>query len=181
MMRRCGRRTEAGRDFLYGLILAVLVGVVGATTPDQARAQAGVEGPETEEVLMVVHTLFDAMRDKDEEALRGVFHPEARLVTTGPGSDGVPGARSTPIPGFIESVVGSPAYLDEVLWDEEVRVSGGLATVWTPYAFYADGEFSHCGVDAFQLARTSEGWKIIQVADTRQREGCDIPEDVRPG
>jgi hypothetical protein len=170
-----------GAGLLRGLVVAVLLAGVGVLTPDAARAQAGAPEPEARAVLEVVHTLFDAMREKDEEALRGVFHPEARLVTTGPGPDGVPGARSTPIEGFIQSVVGSPAYLDELLWDEEVRVSGGLATVWTPYAFYADGEFSHCGVDAFQLARTAEGWKIIQVADTRQREGCEIPEDVRPG
>ena len=30
-------------------------------------------------------------------------------------------------------------------------MSDRLATVWVKYAFYAGGEFSHCGVDAFQL------------------------------
>jgi hypothetical protein len=47
--------------------------------------------------------------------------------------------------------------------------------VWTPYAFYYDGNFSHCGVDSFQLARTAEGWKVVQIADTRRTQGCPTP------
>ena len=76
---------------------------------------------------------------------------------------------------WLAGIPHAPVYLDERLLEVETRVSGGLATIWATYAFYADTSFSHCGVDAFQLARTTEGWKIIQVADTRQREGCDIP------
>jgi len=32
--------------------------------------------------------------------------------------------------------------------------------VWAPYDFWRDGKFSHCGVDAFDLIKTDEGWKI---------------------
>ena len=63
------------------------------------------------------------------------------------------------------------------MWDERLRgttvhVDGPLAAVWTGYAFYAGTRFSHCGVDAFQLARTADGWRIVSIADTRQRTGC---------
>jgi hypothetical protein len=38
------------------------------------------------------------------------------------------------------------------------------------YAFYLDDQFSHCGVNAFQLVRMEAGWQIIQITDTRRRE-----------
>lgn len=37
------------------------------------------------------------------------------------------------------------------------------------------GDFSHCGIDAFQLFKDDKGeWKITQIVDTRRKEGCGI-------
>jgi hypothetical protein len=44
--------------------------------------------------------------------------------------------------------------------------------VWTEYDFHLGTNFSHCGIDAFQLLKTSAGWKIVALSDTAQREGC---------
>ena len=49
-----------------------------------------------------------------------------------------------------------------------VRIDGPVATLWAPYDFYSSVEFSHCGTDAFQLAKTPEGWKVISVSYTAQ-------------
>ncbi len=140
----------------------------------------GAQEVEGRAALVVVHTLFDAMRASDAEVLGSVFHSDARLMTALADRNGDPVVRTVPIQDFIESVVQSMAKLDERLWDEEVRISGNLATVWTPYALYVDGAFSHCGVDAFQLGKTSDGWKILQITDTRQVEGCVVPDHVKP-
>jgi hypothetical protein len=40
------------------------------------------------------------------------------------------------------------------------------------YRFYVGERFSHCGVDSFHLVRTADGWRIVDLADTRRREGC---------
>ena len=140
-----------------------------------ALAPAPLTAQDDDAAAAVVHRLFDAMRAKDTVAVRGVFHPEARLQSVGPDRDGRMTLRTTSIDAFVGAIGGATVHLDERIWDVEVRLDGGLATVWTPYAFYADGTFSHCGVDAFQLAHTGDGWKILQVADTRQRDGCDLP------
>ena len=66
--------------------------------------------------------------------------------------------------------------LRQEIWDPEVRIAGGLATVWAPYAFYAGDRLTHCGEDALQLAKTDvgwPGWKILAVADTVSTEDCD--------
>lgn len=152
---------------LMALLASVLTASVD-TPPLQAQEGASAE----KEALAVVVRLFDGMRDRDRATLESVFHESARLMSAGE-RDGVPGVGETPIPRFIESIVGSEGpLLDERLYNPEVRVDGNLATVWVEYDFYRGEDFSHCGYDAFQLAMTPEGWKIIQITDTRRREGC---------
>jgi hypothetical protein len=141
--------------------------------PALAGAQeAGSAGDEAA-VLEVVRTLFDGMREKDEAKLRSVFHADARLHSAGQDASGAPSTRESPIDGFIQNVVGSDAYLDEVTFDERVEVSGNLAMAWTPYNLFVNEAFQHCGVDAFLMTRSADGWKILQLADTRTRDGCD--------
>lgn len=135
-----------------------------------AQDDPGVSAQEAA-VVEAIHALFDAMKAKDTEALAALFHPEARLLSTSV-QGGSTVVQSVAIPDFVASVGSSPADLEERIWDEEVRVDGPLATAWTPYAFFVDGEFSHCGVNSFQLARMEEGWRIVHVMDTRRAEDC---------
>lgn len=145
----------------------VVVGACAAVIGGFGTVDATAQNPTEVEVLAVVTTLFDAMREKDEVKLRSVFHADARLHRAGAPD------RGTPIETFIQTVLASPADLDEVTFDEQILVDGPLAVAWTPYNFFADGEFSHCGVDAFTMVRTAESWKILQIVDTRVSEGCD--------
>lgn len=131
---------------------------------------AAVQTPE-DEVLAVVEALFDAMRDKDGERMATFFHSDARLTTTAGGDDGAT-VQSTPISTWLEGVASAEIDLDERIGGERILVDAGLATAWTPYAFFAGGEFSHCGVNAFQLVRLDDGWKVLQVTDTRRRDDC---------
>jgi hypothetical protein len=45
------------------------------------------------------------------------------------------------------------------------------------YGFFLGDQFSHCGVNSFQLVRTEDGWKTIHLIDTRQQAGCEVPEE----
>lgn len=131
------------------------------------RAQTADEAA----VQQVVVDLFDHMRAGNSEAMAALFHPDARLVTTG-SRDGRPMVRMVPIPDWLRGVAGADQVLDERVYDPEVRVSQGLAMVWTEYSLFVGGRFSHCGVDLFDLVRTEDGWRILQVVDTRMTEGC---------
>ncbi|HUF28632.1 MAG TPA: hypothetical protein VMM18_16755 [Gemmatimonadaceae bacterium] len=103
--------------------------------------------------------------------MRSGFAPQARLVTTGI-QDGVPRVRTIEIDQWMASVARATEVVDERLVQPEVRVDDSLATVWVGYNLYVGTRFSHCGYDAFQLARTADGWKIIHVMDTQRRENC---------
>ncbi|MEJ2504439.1 MAG: nuclear transport factor 2 family protein [Gemmatimonadota bacterium] len=137
-------------------------------------AGAAAQAPE-QQVLDVVERLFDGMRAADTTVMRSTFHPDVRLFTTGM-REGEPVATEVPVTRWLDGVASSQSVLDERLHEPEVRVADNLASVWTFYTLHVDDELSHCGFDAFQLVLTGSGWKITQVADTRQQEGCWVPE-----
>ena len=152
----------------------VLVTLAVCLAPS-ATAQEAARLARDQAVVSVIVELFDGMRAGDSAMVRRTFAPDARLVSTSI-RDGQPVLESVEIDRFIEAV-GTPheEVWDERLWNVEVRVDANLATVWTEYAFYLGEELSHCGVDAFQLFRSRDGWKIFQIADTRRgADTCDI-------
>lgn len=61
----------------------------------------------------------------------------------------------------------------ERIWDIEVLQHDRLATVWTPYDFYLNGEFSHCGRNSFSLIREDSGWRIASVTYSMLTDSCE--------
>lgn len=149
---------------------AVSVATLGA--PSLLRAQ--MTGPETEPPLAVVRELFDAMRAGDSARVRAVFHPRmGGLVTAETGPDGQSRVSTTTIDGFAKAIgTPHPAPYDERIFNPRVLMDGPLASVWVDYSFYVGTQFSHCGVDVFQLAKDGPVWKIVALADTRRKTGC---------
>jgi hypothetical protein len=150
-----------------GLLTAVLLLVPAM----DARAQV----PDTVRVREVVVQLFDAMRSGDGAALGALFHPDATMKTVTAG-DGEARVRHSDAAGFVRQV-GAPR---TQVWDERianlvVHVDGPFATAWMDYAFYVAGTFSHCGVNAFELIRTSHGWRVLGITDTRRQTECRVP------
>jgi ketosteroid isomerase-like protein len=119
----------------------------------------------------VVEALFVAMKAGDADAMRALMHPDVRLISTSV-RDGVPAVQVVAVDGWLRSVGASTRELDERIYDTRVEREGGLASVWTRYDLFVDGSHSHCGVDHVLLVRTGEGWRIIELSDTRSTEGC---------
>ena len=117
----------------------------------------------------VITKLFDGMRSRDTASMRAAFVSGASLQSVSAN-----GVRNDAIDAWIGSIASAPAglVLDERLGTPVVQVSGDLASVWVEYWFFAGERFSHCGVDAFVLAKQAGAWRILSVADTRKREGC---------
>lgn len=131
---------------------------------------------EADEVMKAVFTLFDGMREADSAKVHSVFTDDAKMYTVME-VEGEMVLREGSLQRFLDAV-GTPHDIvwDEPIWNYSVNIDGHLASVWTQYAFFAGEKFSHCGVDAFKLFKTSEGWKIYSLSDTRQKEGCELPE-----
>ena len=160
-------------------LVAAFLGLA-LTVPATALAQhtgaehAANHAPQTagqQEVMAVVERLFEAMKVRDTAAMRATFAPGARLAVTQT-RDGVTSVAAIEIERWLAGVGRATELLDERLGAPEVRVDDNLATVWVGYNFYVGTQFSHCGYDAFQLARVTDGWKIVHVMDTRRTENC---------
>jgi hypothetical protein len=123
-----------------------------------------------EEVKAVIVLLFQSMEKGDSTTLGSLFHASARLQTIS-NRRGEVFLSDESITSF-KQIVATPhpePYLEKVIsW--KIDVEDELAAVWTPYEFYVGKKFSHCGVNAFQLMKTAQGWKIIQITDTRKNE-----------
>lgn len=147
------------------LLVSLLSLAIALSVPARAQAQSA----EHDAAYAVVTRLFDAMRARDTAAMRASFAEAATLQSLS-----AQGAQTIPITNWLAGVAGAPAgvVLDERLANPIVQVSGPLATVWVDYWLFRNEVFSHCGVDAFVLAKTDNTWRILSVADTRQREGC---------
>jgi SnoaL-like domain len=56
---------------------------------------------------------------------------------------------------------------------KEIKIDANMAMAWTPYKFYIGENFSHCGVNLFTLVKLEQDWKIVNIIDTRRRQGCE--------
>jgi len=132
--------------------------------------------PDERAVIQVVEDFFTAMRTKDVDLIERSMTPTAFLI--GVGGRGM--SQSTR-EDFATSISGTEAEWIERMWSPEVRVDGPIAQLWAPYDFYIDGEFSHCGFDAFHLVKIEGEWKMAGVTYSRaQPPACEKHPDGPP-
>lgn len=125
------------------------------------------------QIINVIDQLFEGMRETDSVKVRAVIHKGATLKTVVVKRDNEPLLRVESIERFIQSVgTKHEGIYDEKIWSYDIRVDGNLATAWTTYTFYLNENMLHCGVNAFELFKSADGWKISGITDTRRRNDC---------
>jgi hypothetical protein len=131
------------------------------------------------EIMQPIRDLFLAMEKNDSALAATAFTPDAILNTVFTDKEGVV-RRNTSLASTIPAAFAKPKdqVFSEPIWNEKIQVDGDFAAVWVDYAFYRGNTFSHCGVDAFHLMRTPEGWKIFLITDTRRPSPCEIPKQI---
>lgn len=134
-----------------------------------------VQAQTTEDsVKAAVNQLFTGMKNADATLVTTAFADSAVLQTIGRDKDGNNFIRNERVSDFADFIrTQKKDAADERIQFETVKIDGPLAIVWTPYKFYYNGQFSHCGVNSFQLVRLKGQWKIQYLIDTRRRQGCE--------
>jgi len=127
------------------------------------------------DVKKTVIKFFDAFHKQDSIAIKELVSKDLKLQSIGKSKEGFTQLRNEEFSAFLKSIVSIPKdqKFEEKLLDFKIRVDGDMANVWTPYEFWFNGKFSHCGVNSFQLVKLEGVWKIIYLIDTRRREGCN--------
>lgn len=124
-------------------------------------------------VKAVINDMFTAMRTGDKQLFLSVFSDSVVMQTIRRNKDRktvVVNESLTEFADFVGTLKKDSA--DERITFETIKIDGPLAIAWTPYKFYHNGKFSHCGVNSFQLVRFEGRWKIQYLIDTRRVAGC---------
>ncbi|GAA4320642.1 nuclear transport factor 2 family protein [Christiangramia aestuarii] len=123
----------------------------------------------------LVQDFFEAFHKQDTLALRNLAQKGAKLESVSMDAEGNTKLSSEEYSKFLKSIASIPAEVsfEEKLHEFRVEENGLLATVTTPYSFYYNGDFTHCGVNSFQLVKFNGTWKIVYLIDTRTTQACD--------
>jgi len=153
-------------------VLTLFIALTPLTLCAQVSEEANVES--------VIHRLFAGMHQADSILVRSVFAADVTMVTVLRTKEDTPILRKDSVDDFIKAVGQKPPEpLTEEIWNIKIQIDGDFAQAWCDYAFYVGHRFNHCGVDAFHLIKTMEGWKIFHLADTRRKVDCHVPEEIQ--
>lgn len=130
---------------------------------------------EKAQVKKTVDTFFEGFHKGDTALMKSVMAYKVLMQTAYRNKEGKDILVNDEPDKLINAIADRP---DDQKWDERlldysIQVDGNMANAWTPYEFWFNGEFSHCGVNSFQLFKNGDQWEIIYLIDTRRRSTCD--------
>lgn len=122
----------------------------------------------------IIDTFFEGFHKGDTLLMSSVLVRYTSTQTAYTEQNGNKIFRDGDIQNLLEGVANRPAdqKWEERILDYSVKIDGNLAHVWTPYEFWFNNAFSHCGANSFTLVNTTEGWKIISIIDSRRKLDC---------
>ncbi|MDY8138930.1 nuclear transport factor 2 family protein [Aquimarina sp. 2201CG5-10] len=152
------------------VVLLITVNVFSqkeTSAKDMDRHQEGAK--------QTVIDFFEGFHKGDTIMMKKTMDNDMVLRTIAKTKEGEVKTFKTEVAKFVMAIHNRPA---EQKWYEKIlgytiNANDRIAQVWTPYEFYVNDNFSHCGVNTFQLFNDGTSWKIISIADTRKREGCN--------
>lgn len=127
-----------------------------------------------EDAKQVIDTFFEGFHKGDTTLMKSVIANDVVMQTVYANKNGENKLNTDPIDDLVTAVANRPSdqKWNELLLDYQVAVDGNLAHVWTPYEFWFNDTFSHCGANSFTIAKFDDGWKIVHLIDSRRKESC---------
>ncbi|WP_073086188.1 3-methyl-2-oxobutanoate hydroxymethyltransferase [Winogradskyella jejuensis] len=149
---------------IFTLITLIVFGAGTAQTSEEAQ------------VKQTIIDFFDAFHKQDTVKLKSMAKGNINMQSISVNKEGKTRLDENDYYGFVKNIAGIPddKTFEEKLLDFKIRIDGKMANAWTDYEFWFNGNFSHCGVNSFQLVKEEDDWKIIYLVDTRRREGCKV-------
>jgi hypothetical protein len=125
-----------------------------------------------------------APAERNWEAVRDYYHPEARLVRTGVNPDGTPFVRVFTLDAYIENVrelLDAETRFSEVELAQESVVFGNVARLTSVYEFTWQSPRETRrgrGVNFFTLIRENAKWRVMSIVWDNERPGLSLPPEI---
>lgn len=136
---------------------------------------------ESKAIKQVIETFFEGLHKGDSSIMEKTLHKEIKIQTTTTNREGKRLLKTEDRQQLLINISKKKPediYLEKLL-SYDIKLDGNLASVWTPYEFYFNGNFSHCGANSFQLFNNNGKWEIIYLVDMRRRGGCEALKDKK--
>ena len=132
------------------------------------------QSPDHKAVQKTIETFFDGFHQQDSTIINQVVSKGIVMQTIAKDSLKNDYVSTQEFSGFLKNIVSIPetTKFKEVIKDYLIKIDGPMANAWTPYEFWLNDTFHHCGVNSFQLFKEGQHWKIIYIIDTRRTQGC---------
>jgi len=127
-----------------------------------------------DEIKEVISLFFKGLQSGDTLAIKKTISNDLLLQTAFTNKEGKSILRTEDTSRFLNLVATkNPKDIwEEKLLSYNIQIDSIMANVWTPYEFYLNNDFSHCGVNSFQLFFDDKQWKIVYLIDTRRKQSC---------
>jgi hypothetical protein len=149
--------------FLCGILVLFFSTKVIAQPAEETLVQESIE------------RFFLGMKNGDTTLMKNQLFLNCSLQTVGINKEGKSEIHSTEMGAFIQAIASKPLsqVYDERISSYDIKIDQSMAIAWTPYQFYLNENFLHCGVNAFLLIKVKEQWKIFSISDTRKNDDCE--------
>lgn len=124
------------------------------------------------EVMETVNLFLHSINTGDVALMAEISRPDAMNFIRVQADDGSFFTRARPQSYFLQES-DDVREVTERIWHPTIMVDEQVAVVWAHYDFYIEGEFSHCGIDIFNLLNDDGQWKIANATWTVVRDGCE--------
>ena len=121
------------------------------------------------ELTNLVDEFMAAIKEKDERKFTNLFYsnsvpwlginPKKRKGDV-PSNDGIIYATHL---GFIGWIASSQEKIEEKYWDLDIKSDGDIASIYFKYSLHIEDYKMNWGDEAWDLIRTTDGWKIVSV------------------
>jgi len=127
-----------------------------------------------DQIKEVIALFFKGLQSGDTLLIKQTINKDLKLQTTFKNTEGKSILRTEDVSKFLNSVASKKTndIWEEKLLSYHIQIDENMANVWTPYEFYLNNDFSHCGVNSFQLFFDGKQWEIIYLIDTRRKQSC---------
>lgn len=153
---------------IIAAVLLACVCVPALAQTDKKADEAAVKN--------TINRFFEGLQKGDTAIMLRTITDSMGLQTIGKARTGEIRLRKETVNDFVVSITKRPPEiksLEERITFDAVHIDGNLAVAWTPYKFFVNEKLSHCGANCFTLVKFKEEWKIVNIIDTRRREGCE--------
>ena len=173
------------RAVVVVLLVALFACRIERIDPGGGARAAAAPDPADSAIVAALETYYDRFSRRAWLEFRTSFWPGALIATRwrAPGA-AAPAVELVPLDTFLARTGEGPdrlAVFDERMVRHEIRRYGDLAAVWATFraTFGTAGEApaTHYGIDAFQLLRDGDAWRIVSLTFTTALPGDSLPGD----